>query len=75
MIYFVIPTDELTDLMMAEAIETDRERLRTSVDESKIILSVERVPSYVFAMRRRYTYEDIRALLVTPEWEDQDDDE
>lgn len=74
MIYFVIPTDEITDLMLAEAVEDDRARLRTSVDETQAVLSVDGVPSYAYAMRRRYTYEDIQALLATSAWDDPDDD-
>lgn len=69
MTYFVIPIDEISDLMMAEAVESDKSRLRTNNAGTKAVLSVPGVPTYAFSMRQRYGYEDIRYLLEQPEWD------
>lgn len=74
MIYFVMPVEKITDLMMAEAVETDIARLHKSLDGTLALLSVKGVPSYAFATHRRYTYEQIRAILETPEWDEEDDE-
>lgn len=76
MIYFVLPVDEISDLMMAEAVETDKDRLHVSNDGTLAILSVNHVPSYVFAMRRRYTWDDIQYMLENDaNWIQEDDEE
>ena len=73
MIYFVLPPAAVNDLMMEEAVETDQTRLRTSLDGTLVILSVPGIPTYAFATRRRYSYEDIKYLLSTAAWDEEDD--
>ncbi len=70
MTYFVIPTVALTDLMMAEAIESDIPNLHTSLDGTLLLLTVVGVPTYVFDAYTQNTYQDILDLLATPAWKE-----
>ena len=70
MIYFVIPTVEVTDLMMAEVIESDVPNLHTSLDGTLLLLTVAAIPTYVFDAYTQNTYQDIMDLLATSAWKE-----
>ena len=71
MIYFIIPYPEVTDPMVAEAVENSRETLRHTISGTdKVILKVLGTPSSNFDGYTQYNHEEILTILTGQEWED-----
>ena len=71
--YMIFNVSELNDVDFAEVLETSKETVRKSVDETKTFVKWEgaTVPSTVASLTTKvgpYTHSEILTILATDEW-------
>lgn len=75
--FMIFNVSELPNIDFTQVLETSAETVRKSVDGTKTFVKWDgvEVPSSVAALTTKegpYTYEEILAILATPEWTDPD---
>jgi hypothetical protein len=73
--FMIFDVSELPQIDFNEVLETSVETVRKSVDETKTFVKWDGdvIPSSIDALTTKegpYTYEEILAILATPEWTD-----
>jgi hypothetical protein len=73
--FMIFPVMELDKIDFNQVLETSTETVRKSVDGTKTFVKWDgtTIPSSVEALESKegpYTYEEILAILATPEWTD-----
>ena len=71
--FMIFNVSELSNVDFTQVLETSIDTVRKSVDETKTFVKWdgETIPSSVEALATKegpYTYEEILAILATPEW-------
>jgi len=73
--FMIFNVSEITNVDFSQVLETSAETVRKSVDETKTFVKWdgETVPASVEGLTTKegpYTYDEIVAILATPEWTD-----
>ena len=73
--FMIFNVSEITNVDFSQVLETSAETVRKSVDETKTFVKWdgETVPASVESLTTKegpYTYDEIVAILATPEWTD-----
>jgi len=73
--FMIFNVSEITNVDFSQVLETSAETVRKSVDETKTFVKWdgETVPASVESLTTKegpYTYDEIIAILATPEWTD-----
>ena len=73
--FMIFNVSELENIDFTQVLETSAETVRKSVDETKTFVKWDgpAIPSSVEALTTKegpYTYDEILAILATPEWTD-----
>ena len=72
--FMIFNVSELNQIDFSQVLETSKETIRNSVDETKTFVKWDGdIPSSVDSLTTKegpYTYEEILVILATPEWTD-----